>query len=191
MFPDRVRRHEVSRGHRGRAGAGGGVRDQPSDLDPASGETPLVGVLVGSASDLPVMQQTTAILQRFGIPFEMRVISAHRSPDLVDEFARTAEERGMVCLICGAGMANHLAGAVAARTALPVIGVPLSGSKLSGMDALYSTVQMPKGVPVATVAIDGAINAAILAAQIIAVRDPEVRAKIYEFKDSLAEGFKP
>jgi len=167
------------------------VRDQPSDLDPASGETPLVGVLVGSASDLPVMQQTTAILQRFGIPFEMRVISAHRSPDLVDEFARTAEERGMVCLICGAGMANHLAGAVAARTALPVIGVPLSGSKLSGMDALYSTVQMPKGVPVATVAIDGAINAAILAAQIIAVRDPEVRAKIYEFKDSLAEGFKP
>ena len=167
------------------------MRDQPSDLDPASGETPLVGVLVGSASDLPVMQQTTAILQRFGIPFEMRVISAHRSPDLVDEFARTAEERWMVCLICGAGMANHLAGAVAARTALPVIGVPLSGSKLSGMDALYSTVQMPKGVPVATVAIDGAINAAILAAQIIAVRDPEVRAKIYEFKDSLAEGFKP
>ena len=167
------------------------MRDQPSDLDPASGETPLVGVLEGSASDLPVMQQTTSILQRFGIPFEMRVISAHRSPDLVDEFARTAEERGMVCLICGAGMANHLAGAVAARTALPVIGVPLSGSKLSGMDALYSTVQMPKGVPVATVAIDGAINAAILAAQIIAVRDPEVRAKIYEFKDSLAEGFKP
>jgi 5-(carboxyamino)imidazole ribonucleotide mutase len=152
---------------------------------------PLVGVLVGSASDLPVMQLTTAILDRFGIPHEIRVISAHRNPDLVDEFARTAEERGMVCLICGAGMANHLAGAVAARTALPVIGVPLAGSSLNGMDALFSTVQMPRGVPVATVAIDGAVNAAILAAQIIAVRDESVRAKIYEFKDSLAEGFRP
>ena len=154
-------------------------------------DSPVIGILVGSASDLPVMQQATAILERFQVPHELRVISAHRNPDLVDEYARTAEERGMVVVICGAGMANHLAGAVAARTALPVIGVPLSGSKLSGMDALYSTVQMPKGVPVATVAIDGAINAAILAAQIIAVRDPEVRAKIYEFKDSLAEGFKP
>ena len=153
--------------------------------------TPLVGILVGSASDLPIMQQATAILERLGIPHEIRVMSAHRNPDLVDEFARTAEERGMVCVICGAGMANHLAGAVAARTALPVIGVPLSGSKLGGMDALYSTVQMPRGVPVATVAIDGAVNAAILAAQIIAVRDPGVRAKIYEFKESLAEGFRP
>jgi 5-(carboxyamino)imidazole ribonucleotide mutase len=154
-------------------------------------DAPMVGILVGSASDLPVMQQAAAILERFAVPFEIRVISAHRNPDLVDEFARTAEERGMVCIICGAGMANHLAGAVAARTALPVIGVPLSGSKLGGMDALYSTVQMPRGVPVATVAIDGAVNAAILAAQILAVRDPDVRAKIYEFKDSLAEGFKP
>jgi 5-(carboxyamino)imidazole ribonucleotide mutase len=152
---------------------------------------PLVGILVGSASDLPVMQQAAAILERFGIPFEIRVMSAHRNPDLVDEFARTAEERGMVCVICGAGMANHLAGAVAARTALPVIGVPLSGSTLGGKDALYSTVQMPKGVPVATVAIDGAVNAAVLAAQILAVRDPEVRTKMYEFKDSLAEGFRP
>ena len=159
--------------------------------DPRLQGAPLVGVLVGSASDLPVMQQATAILQRLGIPHELRVMSAHRNPDLVDEFARTAEDRGMVCVICGAGMANHLAGAVAARTALPVIGVPLSGSKLGGMDALYSTVQMPKGVPVATVAIDGAVNAAILAAQIIAVRDPGVRAKIYEFKESLAEGFRP
>jgi 5-(carboxyamino)imidazole ribonucleotide mutase len=161
----------------------------PSHLSRPQG-APLIGVLVGSASDLPIMQQATAILERFGIPHEIRVISAHRNPDLVDEFARTAEERGMVCLICGAGMANHLAGAVAARTALPVIGVPLSGSKLGGVDALYSTVQMPKGVPVATVAIDGAVNAAILAAQIIAVRDPAIRAKIYEFKDSLAEGFR-
>jgi len=154
-------------------------------------DAPRVGILVGSASDLPVMQQAGAILERFAIPFEIRVVSAHRNPDLVDEFARTAEERGMVCVICGAGMANHLAGAVAARTALPVIGVPLSGSSLGGMDALYSTVQMPRGVPVATVGIDGAVNAAILAAQILAVRDPDVRAKIYEFKDSLAEGFRP
>jgi 5-(carboxyamino)imidazole ribonucleotide mutase len=158
---------------------------------PDAGRAPVVGVLVGSPSDLPTMQQATAILQRFGIPHELRVISAHRNPDSVDEYARTAEARGMVCLICGAGMANHLAGAVAARTALPVIGVPLSGSQLGGVDALYSTVQMPKGVPVATVAIDGAVNAAVLAAQILAVRDEEVRAKIYEFKDSLAEGFKP
>src|SRR5256714_10900337 len=154
-------------------------------------DPPLVGILVGSASDLPVMQQATAILERFQIPHELRVVSAHRNPDTVDEYARTAEERGLVCVICGAGMANHLAGAVAARTALPVIGVPLSGSKLGGADALYSTVQMPKGVPVATVTIDGAVNAAILAAQILAVRDEAVRAKLYEFKDSLAEGFRP
>jgi len=161
---------------------------------PAQGsgvEVPLVGILVGSASDLPVMQQCTAILERFQIPHELRVVSAHRNPDAVDEYARTAEERGIVCLICGAGMANHLAGAVAARTALPVIGVPLSGSKLSGLDSLFSTVQMPTGVPVATVAVDGAMNAAILAAQILAVRDPEVRHRIHEFKDSLAEGFRP
>ncbi|HEX9311605.1 MAG TPA: 5-(carboxyamino)imidazole ribonucleotide mutase [Actinomycetota bacterium] len=161
---------------------------------PAQGsgvEVPLVGILVGSASDLPVMQQCTAILERFQIPHELRVVSAHRNPDAVDEYARTAEERGIVCLICGAGMANHLAGAVAARTALPVIGVPLSGSKLSGLDSLFSTVQMPTGVPVATVAVDGAMNAAILAAQILAVREPEVRQRIYEFKDSLAEGFRP
>jgi 5-(carboxyamino)imidazole ribonucleotide mutase len=153
--------------------------------------SPQVGILVGSSSDLPIMRQAAEILRRFGVPHELRVISAHRNPDLVDEYARTAEERGMACLICGAGMANHLAGAVAARTALPVIGVPLSGSKLNGMDALLSTVQMPKGVPVATVAIDGAINAAILAAQILGVRDKDVLAKIYEFKDSLAEGFRP
>jgi 5-(carboxyamino)imidazole ribonucleotide mutase len=152
---------------------------------------PVIGILCGSASDLPVMQQATAILERFRIPGELRVISAHRNPDAVDEYARTAEDRGLVCVIAGAGMANHLAGAVAARTALPVIGVPLSGSKLDGVDALYSTVQMPKGVPVATVAIDGATNAAILAAQILAVRDQEVRARLYEFKDSLAEGFRP
>jgi 5-(carboxyamino)imidazole ribonucleotide mutase len=152
---------------------------------------PLVGILVGSASDLPVMQPASTILRTLGVPHELRVASAHRNPDLVDEYARTADERGIVVLICGAGMANHLAGAVAARTALPVIGVPLSGSKLQGMDSLLSTVQMPKGVPVATVAVDGAVNAAILAAQILGVRDPEMKAKMYTFKDDLATGYKP
>ena len=167
------------------------MSDQEQPAQGSGVEVPLVGILVGSASDLPVMQQCTAILERFQIPHELRVVSAHRNPDAVDEYARTAEERGIVCLICGAGMANHLAGAVAARTALPVIGVPLSGSKLSGLDSLFSTVQMPTGVPVATVAVDGAMNAAILAAQILAVREPEVRQRIYEFKDSLAQGFHP
>ena len=167
------------------------IEQQEHGASQAAQGTPLIGILCGSASDLPVMQQATAILERFGIPHEIQVISAHRNPDLVDEYARTADERGIVCIIAGAGMAAHLAGAVAARTALPVIGVPLSGSSLDGADALYSTVQMPKGVPVATVAVDGAVNAAILAAQILAVRDEGVRALMYEFKDSLAEGFKP
>lgn len=153
-------------------------------------ETPLVGILVGSASDLPVIQQAGAILDRFEIAHEIHVMSAHRNPDTVDEYTRTAEERGIVTIICGAGRAAHLAGAVAARTVLPVIGVPIGVDHLGGADALYSTVQMPRGVPVATVAIDGAVNAAVLAAQIIAVRDEGVRKRLHEFKDSLAEGFK-
>jgi len=153
-------------------------------------ESPLVGILVGSASDLPVLQQAGAILERFEIPHEIHVMSAHRNPDAVDEYARTAEDRGIVAIICGAGRAAHLAGAVAARTALPVIGVPIGVDHLGGADALYSTVQMPRGVPVATVGIDGAVNAAILAAQILSVRDEGVRKRIHEFKDSLAEGFK-
>lgn len=166
--------------------------EQEQGLGQGQGDgSPVVGILVGSASDLPVMQKATPILERFGIPHEIRVMSAHRNPGLVDEFARTAEERGLACVICAAGMANHLAGAVAARTALPVIGVPLSGNNLAGADSLYSTVQMPRGVPVATVAIDGAVNAAILAAQIVAVGDQAVRARIHEFKDSLGEGFRP
>jgi 5-(carboxyamino)imidazole ribonucleotide mutase len=151
---------------------------------------PLVGILVGSASDLPVVNQAGAILERLEIAHEIHVMSAHRTPDAVDEYARTAEERGLVAIICGAGRAAHLAGAVAARTVLPVIGVPVGVDHLGGADALYSTVQMPRGVPVATVGIDGAVNAAILAAQILAVRDAEVRKRLHEFKESLAEGFK-
>jgi 5-(carboxyamino)imidazole ribonucleotide mutase len=149
-----------------------------------------VGILVGSASDLPVIEQATAILERFDIPHELHVMSAHRNPDAVDEYSRVAEERGLRVLICGAGMAAHLAGAVAARTILPVIGVPIGTKYVGGADALFSTAQMPRGVPVATVAIDGAVNAAILAAQIIASTDESVKKRLREFKESLAEGLK-
>lgn len=153
-------------------------------------EEPLVGILVGSASDLPVLQQAGAILERFEIPHEIHVMSAHRNPDAVDEYARTAEDRGLVAIICGAGRAAHLAGSVAARTVLPVIGVPVGADHLGGADALYSTVQMPRGVPVATVGIDAAVNAALLAVEILGVRDADVRKRLHEFKESLAEGFK-
>jgi 5-(carboxyamino)imidazole ribonucleotide mutase len=153
-------------------------------------DEPLVGILVGSASDLPVLQQAGAILERFEIPHEIHVMSTHRNPDAVDEYARTAEERGLVAIICGAGRAAHLAGSVAARTVLPVIGVPVGADHLGGADALYSTVQMPRGVPVATVGIDAAVNAALLAVEIIGVRDFDVRKRLHEFKESLAEGFK-
>jgi 5-(carboxyamino)imidazole ribonucleotide mutase len=151
---------------------------------------PLVGVIMGSKSDRETMRQAEEMLARFGVAHESRVLSAHRTPALTAEYASTAASRGLEVIIAGAGGAAHLAGAVAAHTVLPVIGVPMV-SALNGLDSLLSTVQMPKGVPVATVAIDGAVNAAILAAQIIAVGDPDVRAKIYEFKDSLAEGFRP
>jgi 5-(carboxyamino)imidazole ribonucleotide mutase len=136
------------------------------------------------------MEQAAAMLERFEIPHELHVMSAHRNPDQVDEYAQLAEDRGIRVLICGAGMAAHLAGAVAARTILPVIGVPLGTKYVGGADALYSTAQMPRGVPVATVAIDGAQNAALLAAQIIACTDEDLRVKLRHFKQSLAEGLK-
>jgi 5-(carboxyamino)imidazole ribonucleotide mutase len=136
------------------------------------------------------MEQATAILERFDIPHELHVMSAHRNPDAVDEYSRIAEERGLRVLICGAGMAAHLAGAVAARTILPVIGVPIGTKYVGGADALFSTAQMPRGVPVATVAIDGAVNAAVLAAQIIASTEEAVKKRLREFKESLAEGLK-
>ena len=151
---------------------------------------PLVGIITGSASDLPIVQQTETILDKLEIPNEIRVLSAHRNPDLVDEYARLAEERGLKVIICGAGLAAHLAGAVAARTVLPVIGVPIWTKYLNGLDALYSTVMMPRGIPVATVSIDGATNAAILAAQIIGVGDEDVRRRLRRFKEDLAEGLK-
>src|SRR5436189_6318219 len=159
-------------------------------MSDGDGVRPVVGILTGSASDLPVMQQASAILEKLEIPNEVNVISAHRNPDQLDEYARMAEERGLQVIICGAGMAAHLAGAVAARTVLPVIGVPIASKHLGGADALYSTVQMPRGVPVATVAIDGAVNAAILAAQIVAVGDEGLRQKLRKFKEDLGEGLK-
>jgi len=136
------------------------------------------------------MQQASAILDKLEVPNEVNVISAHRNPDQLDEYARLAEERGLQVIICGAGLAAHLAGAVAARTVLPVIGVPIGTKYLGGADALYSTVQMPRGVPVATVAIDGAVNAALLAAQILGVRDEQVRVRLRRFREDLAEGLR-
>lgn len=132
---------------------------------------PKVAVLMGSTSDATKMAPAAEALRRFGIEADERVISAHRTPERVVDLARGAREAGYVAFICGAGMAAHLAGAVAAHTTLPVVGVPLSGGALNGIDALYATVQMPKGVPVATVAIDGALNAALLVVQMLAVTD--------------------
>ncbi len=143
-----------------------------------------VAVLRGSVSDEPVMKPCLEVLEYFGISYEVHVLSAHRNPAEVDRFARDAEKRGIDVIIAGAGMAAHLPGVVASRTTIPVIGVPLEGSALGGQDALYSMVQMPAGIPVATVAIGpaGAKNGAILAAEIIALQDPEVKKKLVAFR---------
>lgn len=150
----------------------------------------LVGILFGSESDRPVMDACGAVLDRLGIRHEMLVASAHRSPDKVTEYATAAVSRGRKVLIAGAGMAAALPGCVAACTTLPVIGVPIDGSSLKGLDSLLSIVQMPPGVPVATVAIGkaGAKNAAVLAAQIIALTDPEVARRVAALKTDLASG---
>ena len=139
---------------------------------------PSVGILVGSKSDLPVLEKCTARLDDLGIEYELEVRSAHRTPEDVAEYASTARDRGLKVIICAAGMAAHLAGAVAARTNLPVIGIPVAAGPLNGFDALLSTVQMPSGVPVATVAINGAANAAVLAAQILALSDPRLADRL-------------
>jgi 5-(carboxyamino)imidazole ribonucleotide mutase len=139
-----------------------------------------VAVLMGSPNDQPKMAPATATLSEFGIEADERVMSAHRTPAVVAEFARTARESGYAAIICGAGMAAHLAGAVAANTTLPVIGVPLSGGALNGVDALYATVQMPRGIPVATVAIDGAMNAALLVVQMLAITDAGLAKQLDE-----------
>lgn len=144
---------------------------------------PLVGILMGSESDLPVMEKGAQVLTELGVPWEMDISSAHRLPEKTAEYARTARERGLEVLICGAGMAAHLAGVVASHTTLPVIGVPLKSGALSGVDALYSTVQMPPGIPVATVAVDGGKNAAYLACSILSIKRPELAEKLEQFRE--------
>ena len=146
-----------------------------------------VGIIMGSDSDLPVVQKAIDMLKDLQIPFEVHVYSAHRTPDEARDFARSARENGFGVLIGAAGMAAHLAGAIAANTTLPVIGIPCKGSVLDGLDALLSTVQMPSGIPVATVAINGAANAALLAAQILAISDQALADKLDELRAAGAE----
>ncbi len=141
-----------------------------------------VAILMGSPRDADRMEGATLMLERFGVDHRVRVLSAHRSPDEVARFARSARGEGYGVIICGAGMAAHLAGAVAAHTTLPVIGVPLSGGALDGLDALLSTVQMPRGIPVATVAVDGSANAAVLAVEILAVADEGLAVALEDFR---------
>ena len=148
--------------------------------------TLLVGIIMGSESDMPVMEGCTAQLDAFGIPYEVVVASAHRSPAKVHEWASSAAERGIRVIVAAAGKAAHLGGVVAAYTPLPVIGVPMKTSDLGGLDSLLSMVQMPSGVPVACVAINGAKNAAIYAAQILGATDESWRAKIVEMKEEMA-----
>jgi 5-(carboxyamino)imidazole ribonucleotide mutase len=147
---------------------------------------PLVSIIMGSTSDLPVMEDAAKVLNELQIPFEMNALSAHRTPDKVEEFGKSAAGRGIKVIIAGAGMAAHLPGVIAAMTPLPVIGVPIKGS-LEGLDSLLAIVQMPPGIPVATVAINGARNAGILAAQIIATGDAELTKKMVIFKEDLKD----
>lgn len=150
-------------------------------------KTPLVGIIMGSKSDLPVMQACIDQLEEFGVPYELVIASAHRNPAKVHEWASTAAERGLKVIVAAAGKAAHLGGVVAAYTPLPIVGVPMKTSDLGGMDSLLSMVQMPSGVPVACVAINGAKNAAIYATQIIGATDSEYREKIVAFKQAMAE----
>jgi 5-(carboxyamino)imidazole ribonucleotide mutase len=150
---------------------------------------PLIGIIMGSDTDLPVMGESAKMLEKFGIPYEIEVTSAHRSPARTHEYASTAVERGLKAVIVAAGGAAHLAGVVAALTTLPVIAVPMATTVLSGIDSLLSSVQMPAGVPVAAMAIDkpGAINAAIYAAEILATSDPQVAQRLISYKEELAK----
>lgn len=149
--------------------------------------TPVVGIVMGSDSDLPVMAKAAEFLDQIGIEYEMTVISAHRTPDKFLQYMRSAKDRGLKVIIGGAGGAAHLPGMAAALTVLPVIGVPIETKALGGVDSLYSIVQMPSGIPVATVAINGAANAAILAAKILAIGDDALTAKLDEYAKGLAD----
>ncbi len=153
-------------------------------------EQTLVGIIMGSDSDLPVMRESAAVLGELGVGTEIVISSAHRAPEQTAEYARSAAARGLSVIIAGAGGAAHLPGVIAACTPLPVIGVPIKSGALNGVDALYAIVQMPSGVPVATVSINGAKNAGILAAQIIGTAYPEIRAKVVAYKEKLAKQVK-
>ena len=146
-----------------------------------------VAIIMGSKSDYPVVQKAENMLEKFNVEYETRIISAHRTPKQAEQFAADAEAHGFGCIIAAAGKAAHLAGVLAATTPLPVIGIPMKSSTLDGLDSLLSVVQMPKGVPVATVAIDGAENAAILAVQMLAAADPALRQAIKDFKKQQEE----
>ena len=146
-----------------------------------------IGIIMGRDSDLPVVEKAFAVLEEFGVPFEVRVLSAHRTPAEAADFAKNAKANGMAAIIAAAGMAAHLAGAMAANTTLPVIGIPVKSSVLDGMDALLSTVQMPSGMPVATVAINGAANAALLAVQILAVENEELAEKLVAYRKKASD----
>jgi 5-(carboxyamino)imidazole ribonucleotide mutase len=157
-------------------------------MSPSStAKTVRVGILMGSDSDLDTMRGAYDALAEFGIAAEMRVISAHRTPDIAVDYARTAADRGLQVIICGAGLAAHLAGVISSSTPLPVIGVPIGSGKLAGLDSLLSTAQMPPGVPVATVAVDGARNAGILAVRMLAATDKKLRAKVVKFQADMAD----
>lgn len=146
-----------------------------------------IGIIMGSDSDLPVVEKAIDTLKSFGIPYEVHVFSAHRTPAEARNFATSARKNGFAAIIAAAGKAAHLAGAMAAGTTLPVIGIPVKSSNLDGVDALLSTVQMPSGIPVATVAIDGAVNAALLCAQILSVNDEDLAKKLDEARNSAAQ----
>ena len=146
-----------------------------------------VGIVMGSDSDMPVMSKAADMLEKFGIEYEMKIISAHREPDVFFEYAKTAEEKGFKVIIAGAGMAAHLPGMCAAIFPMPVIGIPMHTTSLGGRDSLYSIVQMPSGIPVATVAINGGVNAGLLAAKILATSDPELLARLKAYSEDLKQ----
>jgi len=154
---------------------------------------PKIGILMGSKSDADIMGEAARILEEFGVPHEMKVLSAHRTPQETSEYAQSAESRGIQALIAGAGYAAHLAGALAAQSTLPIIGVPLDASSLQGLDSLLSTVQMPKGIPVACMGIGkaGAINAALFAVQILARSDPDLAQKLKEYREKMRQEILP
>ena len=153
-------------------------------------EKPIVGIVMGSGSDVPVMKKAAEVLKDMEVPFEMDISSAHRLPDKTAKYASSARERGIEVIIAGAGMAAHLAGVIAAHTTLPVIGVPLASGAMGGEDALYSTVQMPPGIPVATVAIDGAKNSAYLACSILSIKYPELAERLEIFREETRSSLK-